>query len=138
MQTYAAHTRQPIDFIKKIGGKEFIMWTLLMFVPMISFISLPIVCIIALFASKDVAIILGTMFVFNCISLLYCSYHTKKSTNYMCSKMINRWWWSYPLYFILHSLAALRAVYQLFTDLHLWEKTPHGLTKTKGSRLAWG
>ena len=32
-----------------------------------------------------------------------------------------------PLYWVLHSLAAWRALYQLVRNPYLWEKTPHGL-----------
>jgi hypothetical protein len=33
-----------------------------------------------------------------------------------------------PFYWILMSLAAWRAMGQLVTGLHVWEKTPHGLS----------
>ena len=32
-----------------------------------------------------------------------------------------------PVYWILHSIAAWRALYQLFRSPGSWEKTPHGL-----------
>jgi glycosyltransferase XagB len=44
-----------------------------------------------------------------------------------------------PLYWLLISLAAYRAVYQLFRAPFLWEKTPHGAAREpvrKGSRAA--
>lgn len=34
-----------------------------------------------------------------------------------------------PVYWLLHSIAAWRAVYQVIRDPHGWEKTPHGLTE---------
>jgi len=34
-----------------------------------------------------------------------------------------------PVYWLLHSVAAWRALYQLVRDPHRWEKTPHGLTE---------
>ncbi|MBS44036.1 MAG: family 2 glycosyl transferase [Nocardioides sp.] len=34
-----------------------------------------------------------------------------------------------PLYWLLHSIAAWRALYQTVKDPHRWEKTPHGLTE---------
>lgn len=37
-----------------------------------------------------------------------------------------------PFYWILHSIASWRAVYQYFTNKHLWEKTEHGISKFKG------
>ncbi len=33
-----------------------------------------------------------------------------------------------PVYWLLHSVAAWRAAYQLIFDPFTWEKTPHGLT----------
>lgn len=41
-----------------------------------------------------------------------------------------------PIYWVLLSLAAWRALYQFATDPHRWEKTEHGLART--SRLAEG
>jgi glycosyltransferase XagB len=37
----------------------------------------------------------------------------------------------YPFYFSLHSLAGIRAVYQLFKNPYHWEKTTHSLTRFK-------
>ena len=34
-----------------------------------------------------------------------------------------------PVYWLLHSVAAWRALYQVLWDPHRWEKTPHGLTE---------
>lgn len=34
-----------------------------------------------------------------------------------------------PVYWLLHSVAAWRAVYQVIRDPHGWEKTPHGLSE---------
>ena len=34
-----------------------------------------------------------------------------------------------PAYWLLHSVAAWRAFYQVIRDPHRWEKTPHGLTE---------
>jgi len=34
-----------------------------------------------------------------------------------------------PVYWLLHSVAAWRAAYQLMFDPHRWEKTPHGLSE---------
>lgn len=37
-----------------------------------------------------------------------------------------------PFYWVLHSIAAWRALYQLLFDPHRWEKTPHGLHQDEG------
>ena len=38
-----------------------------------------------------------------------------------------------PLYWVLHSVAAWRALGQLITEPSYWEKTPHGLSKHASS-----
>lgn len=35
----------------------------------------------------------------------------------------------YPFYWVLHSLASLRALWQFFFAPHYWDKTPHGLSR---------
>ena len=41
---------------------------------------------------------------------------------------LGRSFWLYPLYWFLHSIAAARALYQLITAPHYWDKTSHGVT----------
>ena len=36
---------------------------------------------------------------------------------------------TFPIYWLLHSIAAYRAVYQMIFDPHTWEKTEHGVSK---------
>lgn len=46
-----------------------------------------------------------------------------------------KWWdmaWCvplFPLYWVLHSIASLRALWQLFKRPHFWDKTEHGVSK---------
>lgn len=42
---------------------------------------------------------------------------------------------TFPLYFILHSIASCKAVWQLMTKPYYWEKTTHGLSKFASLRL---
>jgi hypothetical protein len=38
------------------------------------------------------------------------------------------WGLANPFYWLLHSVAAYKALWQLITKPHYWEKTAHGLT----------
>ena len=38
-----------------------------------------------------------------------------------------------PFYWVMQSFATYRALWQLTTDPHLWEKTEHGITKINSS-----
>jgi hypothetical protein len=35
----------------------------------------------------------------------------------------------YPFYWLLHSVACARALYQLATNPHYWDKTRHGVSR---------
>jgi len=41
-----------------------------------------------------------------------------------------------PLYWVLHSVAAYKALWQLITNPHFWEKTEHGTSSVTRARLA--
>ncbi|NET71334.1 MAG: glycosyltransferase [Sphaerospermopsis sp. SIO1G2] len=55
------------------------------------------------------------------------------SALYVRSSLPHKVRWSaifaYPLYYILHSVAGLRALYQLIMHPYYWEKTTHGVSK---------
>jgi len=36
-----------------------------------------------------------------------------------------------PIYWMLHSIASYKALYELFTKPFYWQKTQHGITKYK-------
>jgi hypothetical protein len=38
---------------------------------------------------------------------------------------------TFPFYFILHSIAAVMALYKVFTYPYYWEKTEHGVSRIK-------
>lgn len=44
--------------------------------------------------------------------------------------------WLYPLYWVLHSLAAGRALWQLITAPHYWDKTQHGVSEKMPAAIA--
>jgi cellulose synthase/poly-beta-1,6-N-acetylglucosamine synthase-like glycosyltransferase len=51
------------------------------------------------------------------------SIHLEKWENMQLAQL------TYPFYWLLHSLAAARALWQLFTQPHYWDKTVHGVSK---------
>ena len=40
----------------------------------------------------------------------------------------------FPLYWVLHSLASFKALWQLIFRPYFWEKTTHGLTKAQANK----
>ncbi len=139
MQTYLVHMREPEHYIKQrrfseflslqlvVGGKAGvllinpIMWILLVisiaFRPFISniygsLIPLPILVM------SIICLIAGNFF-YGYIYLLACM----KREQYHLVK----WMLLIPFYWLMASIAACMALYQLITKPHYWEKTVHGL-----------
>jgi cellulose synthase/poly-beta-1,6-N-acetylglucosamine synthase-like glycosyltransferase len=139
MQTYLVHMREPEHYIKQrrfreflslqlvVGGKAGvllinpIMWILLLiaivFRPFISniygsLIPLPILVM------SIICLVVGNFF-YGYIYLLACM----KREQYHLVK----WMLLIPLYWLMASIAACMALYQLITKPHYWEKTVHGL-----------
>lgn len=139
MQTYLVHMREPEHYLKQrrfreflslqlvVGGKAGVllinplMWLLLIisfaFRPFISsiygnLIPLPILVM------SIVCLVAGNFF-YGYIYLLACM----KREQYHLVK----WMLLIPLYWLMASIAACMALYQLITKPHYWEKTIHGL-----------
>ncbi len=138
MQTYLVHMRDPIGFVREhgwhalyfqlnVGGKiAFMLINPFMWVLTISYFALnPIVgATIEALYPPAVLYLAVTSFVFGNFSFLYY---------YMIGVAKREYWWLVkyvffiPGYWLLASIAAGIALYQLFFKPHYWEKTIHGL-----------
>jgi cellulose synthase/poly-beta-1,6-N-acetylglucosamine synthase-like glycosyltransferase len=137
MQTYLVHMREPIHYFRSkryleffslqfvVGGKTLVMllnpfmWALLLVsitlrINGIAAFSLPLPIIII----SSISLLLGNFF-YAYTYLLACmrrkEYHLVK------------WMLLIPAYWVMASIAAYMALYQLITKPHYWEKTTHGL-----------
>jgi len=133
LQTYMAHTRQPDKFVKDVGLKAAAWCSCFIGLSSIAHILPVIGAFIFIFPfTRSIVpqVWVNISSIVMCVgmaSIFYSGYLARKSlyrTNHFSVKL----WWSYPFYFILHTIASLRAVYQLITALHLWEKTPHNIS----------
>ncbi len=138
MQTYLVHMRHPISFFRKngihallfqfiVGGKiafmliNPILWlqTILYF----SFRSIVGPSIEALYPS--------IVFYMAVISLVFGNFFALYYYMIGCAKRekweLMKWVFLIPFYWLLVSVAAVMAAYQLFAKPHYWEKTTHGL-----------
>ncbi len=138
MQTYLVHMRNPVQFVKKNGWHALIFQ--LVVGGKISFMVInPILWIttIVYFSSNEyVGGIIRSLFptwvfyiaivslVFgNFLFIFYYMIGCAKRGHYQIIKYV----FLVPIYWIMVSIAALIAAYQLFVKPHYWEKTNHGL-----------
>lgn len=140
MQTYFVHMRQPFELYKKVGIMGFMGVQFFLGAPALIFLISPIMWSVwALFVSGTVTIpnempiwfddiINFSTGVLICGIFLQIFYATVsiKSNNWkgmLLSAFL------FPFYWILHSAASFKSLWQLITRPYYWEKTNHGVTK---------
>jgi glycosyltransferase XagB len=148
MQTSLVHARRPIALLREIGPKRFASFVLLIagtpatFLGVIPLSLLTVVIFVmptdffsAIFPVWLLWICLGNFLIGNAV-MVYLSMmgpYKRGAFNLTLWAVVN------PLYWLLHSFAAYKGLWQLITKPHYWEKTEHGLTtheqgETEGAR----
>ncbi len=139
MQTYLVHMRNPMALIRKIGFKGFLGFNFFVGATPIMFLINPILILIFIaYVVFDLGII-RTLFpdwvlfisIFNLmvgnILMIYVNMMAVFKRRYyelILFAIAN------PLYWLMHSIAAYKGLYQLIVNPFYWEKTNHGLSKT--------
>ncbi len=139
LQTYLVHLRQPWRYLIKRRFREFfslqvliggspstflvnpLMWALLaIYIAFRSHVNTQYELLYSapVFYSAVLCLVFGN-FLYLYIHLIACA----KSQQYG----LIGWVFTLPLYWIMMSIAAVMAFYQLITKPHYWEKTKHGL-----------
>jgi len=134
MQTWLVHMRRPIWLWKKLGWRGFGAFQLFIGGPCLVFISTPILFIFSAIwavqppqwegalAELILPLSLGTLIYGILLHLLFAvKVVQKRNWENMTGAVL-----SFPFYWLLHSAASFRALSQLITRPHYWEKTEHG------------
>ncbi|MGO2660080.1 glycosyltransferase family 2 protein [Mycetocola reblochoni] len=137
MQTSLIHARRPFGLIREIGLKRFAAFVLLIGGTPLSFLAvLPLLAVTVLSLFVPLAAVNAILpdwvlwvsllnFVVGNWLMVYLNMMGtfKRGTfNLQLWSLLN------PVYWILHSIAAYKGLWQLLTKPHYWEKTEHGLT----------
>ena len=134
MQTWLVHMRRPVILYRKMGWRGWLSFQLFIGGPCLVFLSTPILfglSILWLTSPPDwndstaqwVLPLSITMLLYGV--LLHFVYAIKvirqrKWKNMLFASLV------FPFYWLLHSVASFRALTQLITRPHYWEKTEHG------------
>lgn len=137
MQTSLVHARRPRQLIREIGLRRFASFALLIAGTPATFLGvLPLYALTALTVIFPVDV-LGQIFPVWLLWLCLVNFVIGNSLMVYLSMMgpykrgafaLILWATLNPIYWILHSLAAYKGLWQLLTRPHYWEKTEHGLT----------
>jgi cellulose synthase/poly-beta-1,6-N-acetylglucosamine synthase-like glycosyltransferase len=138
IQTWLVYTRDPAELKRRLGTHGYYGFQFFVGAPALTFLLAPVFWAV---------FVLSLMGVFTAISPMMLSFcmvafvggmvgHWLYARAVLC---IERWDGMtlalvlFPLYWLLHSIAAGRALWQLATAPHYWEKTRHGLTRMAGA-----
>lgn len=147
MQTYLVHMRDPIAFVKEngihalvfqlvVGGKiAFMLINPVLWITTIAYYVLN-----ALVGPTIQALFPPVIFYMASISLVFGNFLYLYYYMIGCAKRKHFWLMKYvlavPFYWIMVSIAAAIAAYELFVKPHYWQKTNHGLHIIKAQKQA--
>jgi cellulose synthase/poly-beta-1,6-N-acetylglucosamine synthase-like glycosyltransferase len=137
MQTTLVHARRPRQLIREIGLRRFLSFALLIGGTPATFLGvlpLYLVTLITIFVPANV---LSQFFPVWLLWICLINFVIGNSVMVYLSMMgpykrgtfnLTLWALLNPIYWILHSIASYKGLWQLITKPHYWEKTEHGLT----------
>jgi len=138
MQTSLVYNRNPIKLIKALGFWKWASFQMIVTGTPFTFLVNPVMWATFLFwifthnviifpPIPEAVILMGTISLIagNLIMILLnlAAAFSRKYYNLALFSLLN------PIYWILHSIAAYKALWQLFFKPFYWEKTDHGITK---------
>ena len=142
MQTWLVHMRHPATLYETLGWQSFLGFQCFIGLSTFTFLSAPLLwAVAALWLSGLTGLSaapfpgwLGWLTVFNLGFNIashwfytgWCAWRFHPRSIAMAMAAI-----TFPLYLILHSIASYKALWQLIVKPHFWEKTTHGLAKTR-------
>ncbi len=145
MQTWLVHMRHPLDLYRRLGTLGF--WGFQMFIgfPALTALINPLLWLVTVYGVWSGSGVISHLFPG---AVLYLAMFNLLVANGMylyfgCLAATKRGWYGLvpwgllaPAYWLLHSVAAYKALRQLIFNPHYWEKTQHGTSAATRSVLA--
>jgi len=144
MQTWLVHMRHPIELWRTIGSRGVFCFHFFIGAPPLLALINPIVWAITIlfYIFRDTSFAwlfpepIGTLATFNLffanLLLIYFGVVAALKRRYLDLVPAGI---LQPFYWVLHSIAAYKALWQLIVKPHFWEKTEHGTSKVTEARL---
>ncbi|MEV7971751.1 glycosyltransferase [Cellulomonas sp. NPDC089187] len=137
MQTTLVHLRQPLRLVRVAGARQTLSFLALVGGTPATFLAVPVLYVVFLasllldpdqldflFPGWALWLSLFNLGVGSALMIYVSMMGAFKRRRYG----LVLWGLANPLYWLLHSIAAYKALWQLITKPHYWEKTAHGLT----------
>lgn len=143
IQTYLVHMRHPLRLWKRLGTRSFLGFQFFIGGPSLVFVSSPFMWALALVWAANPQLfellLMPSWVIGIAVANLVLSIIMH---GVMARVIVSRYAWQgmlratllFPFYWALHSLASIKAVWQLMTRPYFWEKTQHGWAKQTSGR----
>jgi cellulose synthase/poly-beta-1,6-N-acetylglucosamine synthase-like glycosyltransferase len=137
MQTSLVHARRPRQLIREIGLRRFLSFALLIGGTPATFLGVLPLYLVTVFTIFIPTEVLSQFFPVWLLWICLINFIIGNSVMVYLSMMgpykrgtfnLTLWAVLNPIYWILHSIASYKGLWQLLTKPHYWEKTEHGLT----------
>jgi cellulose synthase/poly-beta-1,6-N-acetylglucosamine synthase-like glycosyltransferase len=135
IQTWLVFTRDPRELRRRLGTRGYYGFQFFIGAPALTFLLAPLfwlaffVSLMGIFPSAlspSMQVLCSVSFV---VGMLSHWLFARKSIEIEGWRHMGSAFWLYPFYWLLHSIAAARALVQLITAPHYWEKTKHGVSR---------
>lgn len=137
LQTTLVHSRHPVQLVRKAGLRQAIAFALLVGGTPLSFLCtpplflmfglsllLPLPVLDRLFPPPVLEISIANLLIGNGVMVYVTMMGAFKRRRYR----LVPWAMLNPVYWLMHSISSYKALWQLITRPHYWEKTTHGLS----------
>lgn len=137
LQTTLVHARRPVRLIREIGLTRFLSFALLIGGTPLTFLAVIPFTILTVLTFVVPASVINQVFPVWVLWVCLLNFVVGNVVMIYLSMMgpfkrgtfsLILWSFLNPLYWMLHSIAAYKGLWQLITRPHYWEKTDHGLT----------
>lgn len=148
LQTYLVHMRKPLALWKRLGTLGFFGFQFFLGAPCLIFIISPILLLLWAIGMSGLLPVSDTVelpaffaWVLPVSSSIFAIGIITQALFALWVVMTRKWydmWFAvllFPFYWILHSIASFRALWQLFHRPHYWEKTDHGITRVESDDM---
>lgn len=139
IQTWLVYMRHPAELKKRLGSVGYYGFQFFVGVPALTFLLAPIfwgIFVISLtgYITRPASPLLYTLCMLSFLGGIFSNWLYARATLYIEGwRGMERAFALYPFYWLLHSVAAARALYQLATNPHYWNKTTHGVSSVYAS-----
>ncbi|VAW19287.1 Glycosyl transferase, group 2 family protein [hydrothermal vent metagenome] len=137
MQTFIVHNRHPKKFLRDIGWRNFLIFQafvggMIISAPLHTLFA--IILMFRFFAGEALGLVPNGPWTFILLMILFVGYGASILVSTLGLKRLGLlrlapYQILFPIYWILNSVAAFLAVYELFSRPYFWAKTKHGVTR---------